>query len=138
MMARRKSGRPKLLSLILKNFVTGPATIQYPYEPTPIEPDARGRHYADLTKCTGCTLCKIECPADAIEMKPIPGDYEVPKINPRKIYPEINYFRCVYCYRCVTVCPVQAYVTTSEYRLASEKLITSTDLSLSTLQKIGG
>ncbi len=137
-MPRKRGGRPKLLSLILKNFATGPATIQYPFEPTPIEPDARGRHYADLSKCTGCSLCKIECPADAIEMKPIPEEYEVPKKNPRRLYPEINYFRCVFCYRCVTVCPVQAYVTTSEYRLASEELITSRELSFSTLKKKEG
>ncbi|MET1160384.1 MAG: 4Fe-4S binding protein [Thermoprotei archaeon] len=134
----RRGGKPSILGLILKNFITGPATIQYPFEPTPIEEDARGRHYADLTKCTGCSLCKLECPADAIEMKPIPEGYEAPKINPRKIYPVVNYFRCVYCYRCVTVCPVYAYKTTSEYRLASENPIDSSELSLSTLKKSSG
>jgi len=134
----RRSRGPRILSLILRNLVTKPATIQYPYQPTPVEPDFRGRHYADLTKCTGCTLCKIECPADAIEMKPIPEGYEVPKINPRRIYPEVNYFRCVYCYRCVTVCPFDAYIVTSEYRLASDKLISSTELSLITLRKTSG
>lgn len=136
-MSRKRGRGPKLLSLILRNFFSKPATIQYPFEPTPIEPDARGRHYADLSLCIGCSLCKIECPADAIVMKKIPGEYEVPKKNPRRLYPEINYFRCVYCYRCVTVCPVNAYVTTSEYRLASEKLFTSTELSFSTLKRGG-
>ncbi len=133
-MARGK-GRPKILKLILKNLLSKPATIQYPFEPTPIEEDARGRHYADLSKCTGCSLCALDCPADAIEMKPIPEGYVVPKINPRKLFPVINYFRCVYCYRCVSVCPVQAYTTSSEYRLASDKYIYSTDLSLSTLSR---
>jgi len=130
-----KSGKPKILSLILKNLVSKPATIQYPYEPTPIESDARGRHYADLNKCTGCSLCALECPADAIAMKPIPEGYVVPKINPKKIYPLINYFRCVYCYRCITVCPVNAYISTNEYRLASDKPIDSSELSLSTLKR---
>nr|WP_244372428.1 4Fe-4S binding protein [Staphylothermus marinus] len=71
-------------------------------------------------------------------MTPIPKGYEVPKKNPRRIYPVIDYFRCVYCYRCVSVCPVRAYVTTNEYRLASTEKITSSDLSLNTLKKIGG
>ncbi|OYT38468.1 MAG: NADH-quinone oxidoreductase subunit I [Desulfurococcales archaeon ex4484_58] len=141
-------GKPKILKLILKNFVSKPATLHYPlkeyrvikfpYEHTLIEEDARGRHYADLTKCTGCSLCKLDCPADAIEMIPIPEGYEAPKINPRKIYPVVNYFRCVFCYRCVTICPVNAYITTSEYRLASPESIDSSQLSLSTLKKASG
>lgn len=130
-----KRTKPAILGLILRNLLSKPATIQYPKESTPIEPDFRGRHYADLNKCTGCSLCKIDCPADAIEMNPIPPEYAVPKINPRRIFPEVNYFRCVYCYRCVTICPVNAYVVTNEFRLASDKLISSRDLSLNTLSK---
>lgn len=128
----------KLLGLALRNLTTRPATIQYPKEETPVEPDFRGRHYADLTKCTGCSLCAIECPADAIKMTPIPPEYEPPKANARKIYPLIEYGKCVYCYRCIAVCPFNAYVATNEYRLAGPQRTDSSQLSLSTLPKKGG
>lgn len=127
--------RPRLIGLVLESLIQKPATIEYPKQPTPIEPDARGRHFADLNKCTGCSLCSLECPAECIAMIPIPQGFEVPKINPRKIYPVINYGKCVYCYRCITVCPFNAYIVTNEYRLSNDVKTTSSELSLSTLKK---
>jgi len=129
--------KPALLKEVFKSLISKPATIQYPKELTPVEPDSRGRHYADLNKCIGCSLCMIECPADAIKMEKIPEKYEAPKRNPKKIYPVIDYFRCVYCYRCVSICPTSAYVTTPEYRLASLERVFSKELSLATLKKGG-
>ncbi len=129
--------KPGVLKEVIKNLFTKPATIQYPKEKTVIEPDARGRHYADLQKCIGCSLCMIECPTKAIIMERIPESYGKPQKNPKGVYPVINYLKCVFCYRCVTICPTSAYVTTPEYRLATEKPIFSRDLSLKTLVKGG-
>ncbi|MCD6488854.1 MAG: 4Fe-4S binding protein [Desulfurococcales archaeon] len=129
--------KPSLIKEVLRNLFSKPATIQYPREQTIIEPDFRGRHYADLMKCIGCSLCSIECPANAIKMVKIPEEYPAPKKNPRKIYPVIDYFKCVYCYRCVAVCPTRAYIVTNNYRLASFKRSTSEKLSLETLKKAG-
>ena len=126
-----KSG---VLKEVIKNLFSKPATIEYPKEKTIIEPDARGRHYADLQKCIGCSLCMIECPTKAITMEKIPEGYEKPKKNPKGMYPVINYLKCIFCYRCVTMCPTLAYVTTPEYRLATEKPIFSRELSLKTLK----
>ncbi len=68
-------------------------------------------------------------------MTKIPEGYEVPPKNRRGIYPVINYMRCVYCYRCITVCPTNAYVTTDEYRFATDtKPLDSSVLSLKTLK----
>jgi len=103
----------------LKNVFKKPVTIEYPKVETPIEKDFRGLQYANLNKCTGCSLCAIECPSNAIEMRKLPENIKL-KHNPRGLYPVINYPSCVFCYRCVTICPVNAYVTTSEYRLATE------------------
>lgn len=119
----------------MRNLLRKPATIEYPYQETEVEPDIRGRHYADLTKCIGCSLCSIECPADAITMTKIPEGYEVPAKNRRGIYPVIDYMKCVYCYRCITVCPTDAYVATDEFRLATDaKPVDSSVLSLKTLR----
>jgi NADH-quinone oxidoreductase subunit I len=112
----------KLVSIwreTLKNVFKKPVTIEYPKVETPIEKDFRGLQYANLNKCTGCSLCAIECPSNAIEMRKLPENIKL-KHNPRGLYPVINYPSCVFCYRCVTICPVNAYVTTSEYRLATE------------------
>ncbi len=43
-----------------------------------------------------------------------------------KEYPVIDFGKCVFCYQFVRVCPVNAYVTSATYDLASfdkEKLI---------------
>ncbi|MEM1639145.1 MAG: 4Fe-4S binding protein [Desulfurococcaceae archaeon] len=128
--------RPKLIEVIFRNLVTKPSTVQYPREKTEVEPDSRGIQYADLSKCTGCSLCSIECPADAIKMTLIPQEYEVPKTNPRRLFPLINYGKCVYCYRCVKICPVNAYIVTNKYDIASSTRCTSENLSLATLKKV--
>ncbi|MEM4717984.1 MAG: 4Fe-4S binding protein [Desulfurococcaceae archaeon] len=128
--------RPKLLEMVLKNITSKPATVQYPREKTVIEPDYRGIQYADLVKCTGCSLCALECPAYAIKMTSIPQEYNVPKTNPRKQYPLIYYGNCVFCYRCVKICPVNAYILTNKFDIAGLNVITSESLSLNTLKKV--
>ncbi len=128
--------RPRLLGLALRNLFAKPATVQFPREKTAIEEDSRGVQFADLKKCTGCSLCALECPADAIKMVPIPQGYEVPSINPRKVYPLIDYSKCVYCYRCVKICPFNAYITTSKFDIAGGTKPDSAEYSLSTLKKV--
>lgn len=117
---------------VLKNLLSKPATVEYPRRPTPVEKDFRGRHYADLKKCIGCGLCAIECPSNCIAMEKLPEGVKL-KHNPRGLYPNIRYNSCVFCYRCVRVCPVDAYITTSDYTLSLAEEVFSKELTLQTL-----
>ncbi len=122
-----------IIKEVIKNFFSKPSTIEYPRKAEiPVEKDFRGEFYADLKKCTGCTLCALECPAKAIEMKKLPENIKL-KHNPRGLYPVVNYMTCVYCYRCVRVCPVDAFITTPNYKLSSVKEVYSEEKTLKTL-----
>lgn len=108
----------KLFTETLKNFLRRPVTYKFPREDRPAQQDYRGLQVVDLNKCTGCTLCALDCPAYAIEMKLNPAN--------KKKYPVTDFGKCVFCYQCVQVCPVDAYITSNTYKLASfekEKLI---------------
>ena len=82
------------------------ATIEYDVRtgPTPSS-SYRGLHIVDVEKCIGCSLCAIECPSGAIEMKLIPAREGK---KPCK-YPVVYYDLCIFCYHCVDICPRHAY-----------------------------
>lgn len=127
--------RLSLLSEVLRNIARRPSTLRYPVaREVTVAPGSRGRHHADLTRCIGCSLCAVDCPANAITMEKLPQPL---KHNPRGVYPVVDYGKCVFCYQCVFVCPVKAYVTTELFEMADYGTGTSRDLSLSTIQPGG-
>jgi len=52
--------------------------------------------YTRKEECCGCTACYAICPKNAIIMVSDDEGFE---------YPKIDKFKCVCCYKCVTVCP---------------------------------
>lgn len=127
--------RLSILREALKNLAKRPSTIKYPaVRESTVAPGFRGRHYSDLMKCIGCSLCAIDCPANAIVMEKLPQPV---KHNPRGIFPVVDYGKCVYCYQCVFVCPVKAYIATDAFETADYSTSTSRDLSLSTINPGG-
>ncbi len=107
------------IMLGLKYVFRKPYTRMYPYkEKAFTTPATRARHILDMDTCIGCRACQLACPADAIKMYRVEGEY--PK-NRLKIFPGIDYSRCTYCGLCVEACPTGALKMT-DYTM--EHLIT--------------
>lgn len=121
----------------IKSLARKPSTIEYPKVEAKIEPDFRGIHYPHLGRCIGCSYCMIVCPSQCIRMERLPEDVKL-KHNKRNMYPVIDYASCVYCHRCVKVCPTEAYVVTNEYRVLAMRTsrVSSRELSLLTLKEV--
>ncbi|MEM0340296.1 MAG: 4Fe-4S binding protein [Acidilobaceae archaeon] len=125
-----------LLAEVIRSLFKKPSTVEYPKVSLSIEPDSRGVHYADLNKCVGCSLCMLNCPSQCISMENLPSGIQL-KHNRKGIYPVVNYLSCVFCYRCVKVCPLGAFITTNVIQTVSVRSskVLSRELSLSTLSE---
>ncbi len=74
-----------------------PATQPYPFVRTPAPTRLRGKLEWDPKKCTGCTLCTRDCPADAIEL--------VVNDKQNKVFVmRYSVDQCIYCGQCVMNC----------------------------------
>jgi len=79
----------------------------------------RGLHRVDPSKCTGCGLCALECPSEAIQMKVVQDSQK--STGRLKRLPVIHYYLCIFCYHCVDVCPRKAYITSNKSPKPIEK-----------------
>jgi len=98
---------------IASSLVTKPVTQQYPFERRPAPTRLRGKLQWDPTKCTGCTLCIKDCPANAIEM--------VVNDKQNKVF-VLRYHvdRCIYCSQCTINCRFKCLeMSNEEWELAA-------------------
>lgn len=98
-----------VLSEMLHNLVSRPATTLYPVEKIPIPGAFRGRVECADERCIGCSKCSRVCPASAIAM--VENSHEVEfggKTVVRKKKPQVAPYRCIRCGLCERHCPADA------------------------------
>jgi ech hydrogenase subunit F len=87
---------PEMLREILKNLVSKPATVNYPFvKPEPL-PATRGALTWDMNMCDECQDCERVCPSMAI------------KVLPEEKKVEYQPFKCLFCFLCIDNCMQQA------------------------------
>ena len=86
-----------MMNDVMTSLFRQPVTQKYPFE-RPVTPERlRGQLRWDRQNCTGCGLCTMECPAQAIEM--IVLDKKAKRFVMR-----YHIDRCTFCAQCVHSC----------------------------------
>ncbi|CAK7192232.1 NADH-quinone oxidoreductase subunit I [Commensalibacter sp. Nvir] len=109
------------LGITLRYFFKPKATINYPYEKSPLSPRFRGEHalrrYGNgEERCIACKLCEATCPAEAITIEAEPREDG----SRRTTRYDIDMTKCIYCGLCQEACPVDAIVQGPNYEYATE------------------
>ncbi len=109
------------LALTLRYFFRPKATINYPYERTPISVRFRGEHALRRypngeERCIACKLCEAICPAQCIVIEAEPRDDG----SRRTTRYDIDMTKCIYCGLCEESCPVDAIVEGPNLEFATE------------------
>jgi NADH-quinone oxidoreductase subunit I len=109
------------MALTLKQFFKPKATIDYPYEKSPIGPRFKGEHALRRypngeERCIACKLCEAICPAQAITIEAEPREDG----SRRTTRYDIDMTKCIYCGMCEEACPVDAIVEGPNLEFATE------------------
>jgi formate hydrogenlyase subunit 6/NADH:ubiquinone oxidoreductase subunit I len=86
-----------MLKDVLRSLWQRPITEKYPFEKRPAPERLRGKLHYDPEKCTGCCLCSMECPADALELITLDK-------KEKRFVLRYHVDRCTYCAQCVQNC----------------------------------
>jgi len=102
----RFKNRTHILSAIIDAFIKPPDTTTYPFTPIELPHGFRGTVIMiDPEKCTGCSICIRDCPANALEIQR----------ESRERYRLIHYpSRCAYCGQCEESCKNRAISQTNQ------------------------
>jgi len=109
------------MALTLRYFFRRKATLNYPYEKTPLSPRFKGEHALRRypngeERCIACKLCEAVCPALAITIEAEPREDG----SRRTTRYDIDMTKCIYCGMCEEACPVDAIVEGPNMEFATE------------------
>ena len=107
--------------IALKEMFKRKATVNYPFEKSPLSPRFRGEHALRRypngeERCIACKLCEAVCPAQAITIEAEPRDDG----SRRTTRYDIDMVKCIYCGFCQEACPVDAIVEGPNFEFAAE------------------
>lgn len=85
----------------IKNLFSAPATINYPFEKSPKNTEARGLILFAEHKCIWCLKCEDVCPPGAILFTQDRESFDYTY--------HYNPYLCIYCSECVRACPEKAH-----------------------------
>ncbi len=102
----------------LKSLFSRPATINYPFEQSPKNKEARGLIVYEVEKCIYCLRCEEVCPPGAILFTQNRENFEFTY--------HYNPYLCIYCGECVRACPDKAEALSQ----SSEKAVPMDDKTI--------
>ena len=97
------------------------ATINYPFEKSPLSPRFRGEHALRRypngeERCIAGKLCEAICPAQAITIEAEPREDG----SRRTTRYDIDMVKCIYCGLCEEACPFDAIVEGPNFEYSTE------------------
>ena len=92
-----------MFSTAVKNLCKKPATRLYPFVVREPFARTRGNVTNSVESCIFCGLCKMKCPAKAIEVDRAAKSWSIDRL------------KCVICGRCVEVCPKKCLAMNTKY-----------------------
>jgi ech hydrogenase subunit F len=86
-----------MLGDVIRSLVRRPVTRRYPFERKEPPERLRGQLQWDRSNCTGCGLCTLDCPAQAIKIITLDK-----KAGRFVMHYQLD--RCLFCGQCVQSC----------------------------------
>lgn len=93
--------------IIIKNLLSGPATLMYPKKKRAFTAITRGRVATDIQKCIFCGMCGKRCPTYAITVTKDCKEWQIDRL------------KCCACNLCVEICPVKCLSMENQYAPAT-------------------
>ncbi len=88
---------------VMRNLISGPATLMYPQRKRVYTEITRGRVAIDIQKCIYCGLCSRRCPTHAIIVTKDNKEWQIDRL------------KCCVCNLCVEICPTKCLSMENQY-----------------------